>query len=130
MEKNSPSALLAAAKTAQNRAYSPYSNFKVGAAILSSQEHIYSGCNVENAAYPLGQCAEASAIASMIVNGDKNIDEILILSPTEQICPPCGGCRQKIQEFSHPETLVHMSNNKGEITTLTMAEILPLAFKL
>lgn len=90
----------------------------------------YSGCNVENAAFPLGQCAEAGAIAAMINNGGKKIHQILIFGPTDKICPPCGGCRQKIQEFATADTKVHLSNNKGDITTLTMAQLMPFAFEL
>lgn len=108
--------------------HSPYSNFKVGAAILSDDQRTYVGCNVENVAYPLGQCAEAGAISAMIADGAKHIKEILVVSPNHDFCPPCGGCRQKISEFSGPKTLVHMANCDGEITTVSMKELLPFAF--
>lgn len=120
--------LLAHASEVQKRSYSPYSNFKVGAALLSNDANVYSGCNVENVSYPLGQCAEASAISAMIANGSTKIAEILIMSPNEEFCPPCGGCRQKIKEFATANTLVHMANKAGEIKTVSFTELLPLAF--
>jgi len=116
------------AKAAQQFSYAPYSNFKVGAAVLAENGESYSGCNVENAAYPLGQCAEAGAIAEMIKNGAKEIKEILVLSPTDELCSPCGGCRQKIKEFANPDTKIHMARQNGEVTTVTIAELLPYAF--
>lgn len=130
LSNNSISTLLKLAQDAQNNAYAPYSKFRVGASIMADNGGEYSGCNVENAAYPLGQCAEAGAIAAMINNGGKKIEQLLIVGPTDKICPPCGGCRQKIHEFSTPETEVHLSNNQGDITTLTMAQLMPFAFQL
>jgi cytidine deaminase len=120
--------LFVQAQNVQRMSHSPYSNFKVGAAIRANDNHCYVGCNVENAAYPLGQCAEAGAISAMIAAGAKQIKEILIISPNEDYCPPCGGCRQKISEFAEPTTQVHMANSLGDITTVTMAELLPYAF--
>ena len=81
-------------------AYAPYSNFSVGAAILSEGNRLFGGCNVENAAYPEGTCAEAGAISAMIAGGCKTIKEIYVISQSENIVSPCGGCRQKIREFS------------------------------
>jgi cytidine deaminase len=120
--------LFVQAQNVQRMSHSPYSNFKVGAAILADDSHSYMGCNVENAAYPLGQCAEAGAISAMVAAGAKHIKEILIISPNSDYCPPCGGCRQKISEFAVPSTLIHMANNLGEVTTVSMAELLPYAF--
>ena len=122
--------LLDLARRAQQNSYSPYSNFKVGAAIVADNSLAYSGCNVENASYPLGQCAEASAISAMINDGGHKISEVLIASPNDQFCPPCGGCRQKIKEFATPETLVHMATNKGEVKTVPFKDLLPFAFDL
>lgn len=122
--------LLDEAKLAQQHAHCPYSGFQVGAALIADNGKVYSGCNVENAAYPLGQCAEASAIGAMVSNGAKKISDILIVSPNEKVCPPCGGCRQKIQEFASASTQVHMADSQGNVRTMTMAQLLPLAFEM
>lgn len=90
----------------------------------------YGGCNVENVAYPLGQCAEGNAIAAMVAAGASRVREILIASPNSHFCTPCGGCRQRIFEFADKQTLIHMATSEGKIKTVTMAEILPLAFDL
>jgi len=131
MSKKVPSTqeqLFEAAKNVQKFSYSPYSNFKVGAAILGSEEQIFTGCNVENASYPMGQCAEGSAITTMVANGCQDIKEVLIVSPNDDFLTPCGGCRQKLMEFSSTQTQVHLATAKGEVKTLTMAELLPHAF--
>lgn len=120
--------LLALASKAQKNAHAPYSNFYVGAAILDENGQLHASCNVENAAYPLGQCAEAGAISSMVASGSKQIKQILIVSPNDDFCSPCGGCRQKIAEFANSQTEVHMATKKGEIKTVTFSELLPLAF--
>ncbi|KXI28711.1 cytidine deaminase [Paraglaciecola hydrolytica] len=120
--------LLAKAQQAQTHAHAPYSQFKVGAAIIDDNSQTHFGCNVENAAYPLGQCAEATAIGMMVVNGGKRIREILIASPNDEFCSPCGGCRQKIAEFADKNTLVHMATQQGEIKTVVFSDLLPLAF--
>lgn len=122
--------LTLSAQNAQKRAYAPYSKFHVGAAILAEDGKIYSGCNVENAAYPLGQCAEGGAISAMIANGANEIQAVMIASPIEDICPPCGACRQKIAEFGKPETQIMLLTNTGDITHTTLAELLPMAFSL
>ena len=122
--------LLTEALEAQQQSYSPYSNFKVGAALLADDHSIYKGCNVENASYPLGQCAEASAISAMVSCGAREIKEVLIASPNDEFCPPCGGCRQKIREFSGPDTVVHMATKSGDIKSVPLRELLPLAFEL
>ncbi len=120
--------MLETAKTARNNAYAPYSNFKVGAAILADNGEIYSGCNVENAAYPLGQCAEASAISAMIAGGGKKIDKILIVKQASGKIAPCGGCRQKISEFATDNTEILVQNKNGKITSYNLQELLPIAF--
>ena len=112
----------------QQHSHSPYSNFKVGAALIDSNDKLFAGCNVENASYPLGQCAEASAISAMVAAGGKRIKEILIASPNGDFCPPCGGCRQKIKEFADEKTLVHMVTKQGKVHTASLNELLPLAF--
>src|SRR6478672_5112569 len=99
-------ALFAAAEAVRARAYAPYSRFQVGAAILADDGRIYSGCNVENAAYPIGNCAEASAIAAMIAGGAKRIIRIYTTGPGREPVTPCGGCRQRIREFADLDAIV------------------------
>lgn len=129
INSNKPaSELVQSAFSVQKMSYSPYSNFKVGAAILADNNQMYCGCNVENVSFPLGQCAEGSAISNMIAGGSTKIKEIVIVSPNDKICPPCGGCRQKISEFGDSETLVHLVTKDGTTQTHTLASLLPLAF--
>ena len=120
--------LLSKARQAQERAYAPYSGFRVGAAVRTDSGSIYSGCNVENSAYPEGLCAEASAIAAMIAGGDDRIVEVLVIGDGDRPCSPCGGCRQKLSEFSDPETVVHVCSTGGSHEQTSMGELLPLAF--
>jgi cytidine deaminase len=127
---NSQQTLLAQAQRVQLHAHAPYSHFQVGAALLDEAGNTFAGCNVENAAYPLGQCAEANAIGAMVAAGGKAIREILIASPNTELCPPCGGCRQKIAEFANADTKVHLATSDGHITTMPIAELLPLSFNL
>ncbi|NMH58560.1 cytidine deaminase [Alteromonas ponticola] len=115
---------------AQKNAHAPYSNFKVGAAILGQDGQIYSGCNVENVAYPLGQCAEATAIGTMVSNSCTKIDKIVIVSPNDQLCFPCGGCRQKIAEFADKDTEIVMIDQTNEQKTVLLSELLPFAFQM
>ena len=109
-------------------AYAPYSNFSVGAAILSEGNRLFGGCNVENAAYPEGTCAEAGAISAMIAGGCKTIKEIYVISQSENIVSPCGGCRQKIREFSSKNTKIYLCNIKWEYKLFTLEELLPFSF--
>lgn len=109
-------------------AYAPYSKFKVGAAILSTDNKIFGGCNVENASYPCGTCAEAGAISAMIAAGETKITRILIVADTACILP-CGNCLQKIAEFADEKTLVHSADLKGNIKTFKLTELLPQNFK-
>ena len=120
--------LYKSAVDAATRAYAPYSNFNVGAAILTSSGNIYTGCNVENAAYPQGLCAEASAIAKMIDAGDKEISQVCVHASEQSDVAPCGGCRQKLSEFSTPATLIHLSDNNGITTTWKLSDLLPSSF--
>ncbi|ETI60644.1 cytidine deaminase [Marinomonas profundimaris] len=116
------------AKDAMSKAYVPYSKFHVGAAILTSNGKFYSGCNVENAAYPEGTCAEAGAIASMVLNGDTDIKDIYVIGHGDALVTPCGGCRQKIREFSSADTMIHICGSEGVRKSLTMNELLPFSF--
>lgn len=109
-------------------AYAPYSNFSVGAAILSENDKLFGGCNVENAAYPEGTCAEAGAISAMIAGGCKTIKEIYIVSKSENIVSPCGGCRQKIREFSSDQTKIFLCNIQWDYKLFSLNELLPFSF--
>lgn len=120
--------LLDAAAAIRARAYAPYSNFQVGAALRATSGAIYTGVNVENAAYPEGTCAEAGAIAAMIIAGDTEIAEVAVIADATVPVAPCGGCRQKLREFAKGDVKVTMANLKGDSVTMTMAELLPGAF--
>jgi cytidine deaminase len=120
--------LFAAAKAAQANAYAPYSRFKVGAALRTPSGAIFSGCNVENAAYPQGSCAEAGAIAAMALAGERRIAEILVIGDGKALCTPCGGCRQRIREFADPSTAIHIAGPEGVRRTFTLAKLLPESF--
>ena len=110
------------------KAYAPYSNFLVGAAILGDDKKIFGGCNVENAAYPEGMCAEASAINGMVAGGAKFIEKICVISQSEKIVSPCGGCRQKIREFSTEDTKIFLFNLRGSFKVFSVEELLPFSF--
>lgn len=116
------------AKKVRENAHVPYSNFKVGAAFLTEEGSIISGCNVENAAYPQTQCAEASAIGSLISSGYKKINEIVVIGSGSLLCSPCGGCRQRIREFASLEVKIHMCNEEGHMKTSTLGDLLPDSF--
>jgi cytidine deaminase len=116
------------AKNVRERAHVPYSKFKVGAAFLTENDTIVSGCNVENAAYPQSQCAEASAIGNLISSGYKKIKEVVVIGSGDLLCSPCGGCRQRLCEFASLDTLIHMCNMEGHLKTSTLAELLPYSF--
>ena len=120
--------LLKAAQSAQKNAYAPYSGFRVGAAILGRSGAIFSGCNVENVAYPEGTCAEAGAIAAMVAAGETRIAEIAVIGDAPDPVTPCGGCRQKIAEFAPPGVPVTMANLSGDTLTMKIEELLPFAF--
>jgi len=119
--------LFQAAKAAQANAYAPYSRFKVGAALRASGA-IYSGANVENAAYPEGVCAETSAISAMARAGGRRIEEILVIGGGEGLCTPCGGCRQRIREFAGAGTTIHVAGLEGVRATFALEELLPRSF--
>src|SRR3954454_22305453 len=120
--------LLAAASAARANAYAPFSNFPVGAALRATSGRVYAGCNVENAAFPQGQCAEASAIGAMVAGGDREIVEAVVIGGGPDLCSPCGGCRQRLAEFAAPETPIHLCVPEGLRRTVTLGELLPLAF--
>jgi cytidine deaminase len=121
-------ALFAAALTAQRKAYAPYSRFEVGAAILADDGAIYPGCNVENAAYPVGACAEAGAISAMIAGGARAIRAIVVIGDGTELVTPCGACRQRIREFAAPETPIAIAGPEGIRARFSLAELLPASF--
>ena len=119
---------ISATKKAMSKAYVPYSNYPVGALIITDKGNTYSGCNVENASYPLGNCAEASAIASMVMGGERKIKTIYVMTKNDEGGIPCGGCRQRIREFSDEDTEIMMCSPDGVKTQLNLAELLPNSF--
>jgi homotetrameric cytidine deaminase len=120
--------LLEAAAAVMRRAHAPYSRFPVGAALRAADGTIHAAANVENAAYPQSQCAEASAIGVLVAAGATEIAEVAVVAERLDICPPCGGCRQRLSELARPDTRVHLGRPGGPRRTLTMAELLPLGF--
>ena len=120
--------LIQAAITAMPSAYAPYSNFQVGAAICDENGIIHTGVNVENAAYPQGSCAEAGAIAAMIMGAGRYITALAVAGRGDVLCTPCGGCRQRIREFAGPQTPIYICGPDGLRETFTLAELLPASF--
>lgn len=116
------------ARQVREHAYVPYSKFKVGACLRNEKNELFAGCNVENAAFPDGMCAEACAMAALVSSGARKICEILVVADSKDICSPCGGCRQKLREFAGPDVLVHLCDLNGIRKTMTMQELLPLSF--
>ena len=121
-------ALFEAAEAVRAKAYAPYSRFQVGAAILADDGNIYSGCNVENAAYPVGNCAEPSAIAAMLAGGGKRIRRIYVTGPGSNPVTPCGGCRQRIREFADPDVEIISHGVEGTPLVQTLEQLLPHSF--
>lgn len=122
--------LIEAAAAAAKRAYAPYSNFHVGAAIRGADGVIYSGANMENASYPQGWCAEPTALSAMLMAGERRIAEVCVWADSATPCTPCGGCRQKLAEFGGPDTLVISAGPTGERGRWTLGELLPAVFTL
>lgn len=122
------SAMLELARAAMDRAYAPYSNYPVGAVVRGSGGRLYAGCNVENAAYPLGSCAETGAIAAMVVDGETRIAAIAVAAGGAQLVTPCGGCRQRLREFAAHDVPVYVAGVEGHRATIMLGELLPHAF--
>src|SRR5262245_52159113 len=120
--------MLEAARRALANAHAPYSRFRVGACLRAASGRLYAGCNVENAAYPVGQCAEATAIGAMVAAGDRRIAEVLVTNESADLCPPCGRCRQQLAEFAGPDTPVHLCGPEGVRASTTLGQLLPMAF--
>ncbi|UHS62698.1 cytidine deaminase [Agrobacterium vaccinii] len=121
--------LFEAAREAMAFAHAPYSKFPVGAAIRAEDGQIYKGANIENLSFPQGWCAEPSAISAMIMGGAKKITEIAVIAEKLALCPPCGGCRQKIAEFASADTKIYLCDEAGVQKVMTMDELLPFSFK-
>ena len=122
--------LFDAARAAFANAHAPYSSFRVGAAVRGASGKVFAGANVENASYPEGNCAEASAIAAMVAAGERQITEALVIAAGARLCTPCGGCRQRLAEFAGPEVPVHLCDPSGLRATVTLGDLLPLSFAL
>ena len=122
--------LMDKAKEVALNAYAPYSNFKVGACVLSESGNIYTGCNFENASYGLSICAERNAIGTAVANNDLKIKAIAIYSPNMKNCTPCGACRQVIFEFKSNEGTIVITENDTELQIATIEELLPGGFSL
>lgn len=124
-----PDPLVDAALAARSAAYAPYSRFAVGAAVRTDAGAVFSGCNVENAAYPEGTCAEAGAIAAMVLAGGRRIAELVVAGGGGAPCTPCGGCRQKLREFGSAGTTIRIVDAEGAMLLRTsLAELLPHSF--
>ncbi len=120
--------LFEAARAAMSFAHAPYSKFPVGAAIRAEDGKIYAGANIENLSFPQGWCAEPTAISHMIMAGNKKIVEMAVIAEKLPLCPPCGGCRQKIAEFATAKTPIYLCDETGVKKTMTMDELLPHSF--
>lgn len=124
--------LLTAARQARVQAYAPYSGYRVGAAVLDDQGHVHAGCNVENAAYPEGLCAEAAALAAMVLAGSTRALVVLVVGSGGETgagwVTPCGGCRQKLREFGNPDLLIVSANEVAVGPSYTLQALLPDSF--
>jgi cytidine deaminase len=120
--------LIEAAIAAMEKAYAPYSRFPVGAAVRGASGAVYAGCNVENASYPEGCCAETAAIAALVVGGDKSVVEVAVAGGGDKLVTPCGGCRQRLREFAEDGVAIHICGPEGLRRTVTLGELLPLSF--
>ena len=126
-----PRDLFEAALAIRERAYAPYSRFRVGAAFRTADGAIVAAANVENAAYPQGQCAEASAVGRMVAEGHRRIAEVVVIGGEEGdglLCAPCGGCRQRIREFAGPDTPIWVCGPEGTRRRFTLDDLLPYSF--
>lgn len=118
------------AVSALDYAYAPYSNFRVGACLSSQDGTLFTGVNVENSSYGMTICAESSAICQMVIAGQQKIQSMVVLAGTAQLCTPCGACRQRIFEFSMPDTMLYLCDHVSVLKALSIHELLPLGFKL
>jgi cytidine deaminase len=117
-----------AARVAYAKAYAPYSRYAVGAAVLDEHGMIHSGCNVENAAYPQGWCAETSALSALVMSGARRVRGVLVVGTGGAWITPCGGCRQKLREFCDPECTIVSANLDAIGPVCSMEQLLPHSF--
>jgi cytidine deaminase len=122
--------LFEAAAKAMAKAHAPYSDFPVGAALRTGKGTIFAGCNVENASFPEGWCAETTALAQMVMAGEREVVEMAVVAQRMPRITPCGGCRQRLKEFGTAETRIHLCDADGIVETLTLGDLLPRAFDL
>lgn len=122
--------LIEKAKEARKLAYVPYSEFGVGAALLTEDDELYLGCNIENAAYSMCNCGERTAIFKAVSEGKRHFKKLAVVADTDRPVPPCGACRQVMIEFCDPEMVVILSNIKGDVEQTTVHELLPGAFNV
>lgn len=120
--------MLRLALAARGNAHAPYSGFKVGAALRGESGRVFAGCNVENAAYPQGQCAEASAIGALVTAGDRRVLECVVVADGPGLVTPCGGCRQRLREFASDDVAIHLCDLQRVKRRATLGELLPLSF--
>jgi len=120
--------MIALARQVMGRAYAPYSKFHVGAAVRDEDGGIHGGCNVENAAYPQGLCAEAGAIAALVAAGKRRVLECVVIGPGPEVITPCGGCRQKLREFATDDLPIHLCGPDGLHRTVTLGQLFPMSF--
>jgi len=121
--------LFEAARTVRERAYAPYSDFLVGAALRAPDGTVFTGCNVENASYPVSVCAEGGAVSAMVAAGYREIAEAVVVGDAA-LCTPCGVCRQRLKEFGTDDLIVHVADLNGIKRSFSMDELLPAAFEL
>ena len=124
--------LIEEAKKVRDRAYAPFSGFFVGAALLDENDQLHVGCNVENSSFPEGSCAEANAIGAMLAKGGKKIGTIAVVGGKDELedCAPCGGCRQRIREFSSDDTRIIAMSGSGDFVEYSVDQLLPKSFQL
>ena len=120
--------MLALARTIRSRAYAPYSKYQVAAVVRGANGKLYAGTNVENIAYPVGNCAETSALAAMVADGESRITEALVIGPEGELCTPCGACRQRLREFATDDLPIHVADPTGIKKTVTLGELFPMSF--
>jgi len=120
--------MLERARGALANAHAPYSRLRIGACVRAGSGRLYAGCNVENASFPVTQCAENTAIGAMVAAGDRQIVEVVIVTEGAEPCPPCGRCRQQLAEFAGPDMRIYLCGPEGVRVTATLGELLPMAF--
>ena len=128
MEYKDYDKLIELAKEAREKAYVPYSHFKVGACVLTENGKTYQGCNIENASYGLTNCAERTALFNAYANGERKLKAIAVVADTEGPVSPCGACRQVMMELGGEDMVVILSNMKGDYAVVTVKDLLPGAF--